>query len=84
MWQGWHGERECGDLQEQEHVVVAGCAVQPQPAAVGAAVDEHPTSFPADRDGDRLHAAVAARLPVAGSVAVKVPRPQAAGTVVAM
>jgi len=49
-----------------------------------AAVDEHPPVFTPDGDRDRLHAAGAAGLPVAGDVAIKVPGPQAAGAVVAM
>jgi hypothetical protein len=38
----------------------------------------------ADGDGDRLHAARAAGLPVAGDVAIQVPGPQAAGAVIAV
>jgi hypothetical protein len=81
---GWRGQWQRGQLHQQQHVVIGGRAVHPQPPAAGAAVNQHPPAFAADGDRDRLHAARAVSLPVTGDVAVKVPGPQAAGTVVAV
>ena len=64
------GQRQRGELHQQQDVVVASRLVQAKPATVGAAVDEHPARFSADRDRDRLHFAGAVRFPVAGNVAV--------------
>lgn len=81
---GWRGQRQRGQLDQQQDVVIGGCAVHPQPSAAGAAVDQHPAAFAADGDRYRLHTARAVSLPVSGGVAIKVPGPQAAGTMVAM
>jgi hypothetical protein len=81
---GWRGQWQRGQLHQQQHVVIGGRAVHPQPPAARAAVNQHPPAFAADGDRDRLHAARAVSLPVTGNVAVKMPGPQAAGTVVAV
>jgi hypothetical protein len=47
-------------------------------------VNQHPPPFAADGDRYRLHASRAVTLPVTGDIAIKVPGPQAAGTVVAV
>jgi hypothetical protein len=71
-------------LQQEQHVVIGGCPVHSQPAAPGAAVYQHPLAFAANGDGYRLHAPGALSLPVTGDVAIKMPGPEAAGTVVAV
>jgi hypothetical protein len=81
---GRRGQRQRGQLHQQQHVVIGGRAVHPQPPAAGAAVNQHPPALAADGDRYRLHAARAAGLPVTGDVAIKVPGPQAAGTVVSV
>jgi hypothetical protein len=81
---GRRGQRQRGQLHQQQNVVIGGGAVHPQPPAARAAVNQHPPSFAADGDRYRLHAAGAASLPVTGDIAIKVPGPQAAGTVVAV
>lgn len=77
-----HGQRQRGQLEQ--HVVVAGCPVEPEAATVGAAVDEHPPALGADRHGDRFHPAGALDVAIAWCIAVEVPRPQAARAVVAV
>jgi len=90
-WRGWggerdgrHGEWQRRQLHQQQHVVVGSRAVQPQPAAAGAAMYQHPATFAAYRDRDRLHAARAIGLSVARNIAIKVLGPQATGTMIAM
>ncbi len=77
-------QRQCGKLQQRQHVVVGSGLVQPEAAAVGTSVDQHPAALAADGDRDRLHTARAAGFPVPRHVAVEVLGPQAVGTVVAM
>jgi hypothetical protein len=79
-----HGERQGRQAHQQERVVVAGCAVEPEAPAAEAAVDQYPVALSAHRYRDRLHACRAVGLAITGSIAVEVPGPQAAGTVVAM
>ena len=71
-------------MKQQEHVVIGRGLVQPEPTAAGTAVDQHPTAFTAHGDCDRLHAAGAVGLAVAGHVAVKMTGPQATRAVVAV
>jgi hypothetical protein len=80
----WCGQRQRGQLHQQQHVVIGGCPVHPQPSAACAAVDQHPAALAADGDRYRLHTARAVSLPVTGDIAVKMPGPQAAGTVIAV
>jgi hypothetical protein len=70
-----HGQRQRCQLEQQQHVVIGGCPVHPQPPAAGAAMDEHPSAIAADGHGYRLHATGALGLAIAGHVAVEVPRP---------
>jgi hypothetical protein len=77
-------QRQRGQLQQRQHVVVGSGLVQPEAAAVGTSMDQHPAALAADGDRDRLHTARAAGFPVPRHVAVEVLGPQAAGTVVAM
>jgi len=80
----WCGQRQRGQLHKQQHAVIGGCPVHPQPPAACATVNQHPAAFATDGDRYRLHAARAVGLPVAGNISIKMPGPQAARTVIAM
>src|SRR5205085_6893783 len=77
-------ERLHRQAEQQERVVIAGPAVEPELVTVRAAVDEHPLAVASGRDRDRLHERAAVGSPVAGRAGVEVAAPQAVRTVVAM
>ena len=79
-----HGQRQRGQLHQQQQVVITGNPVEPKATTVGTSVDEHPPALPANRDGDRLHPAGAGSAPITGDVAIEVPGPKAGGAVIAM
>src|SRR5262249_34275903 len=68
---------------EQQGIVVAGCAVQIELATAAAAVDEQPFAVAADGDAQRLHQRPAFGRAVTRRV-VEVPAPQAQRAVVPM
>src|SRR5262245_56265126 len=79
-----HRQRQRGQPHQFERVVVAGGLVEAEPPAVQTAMNEDPAPFAANGDRDRLHAAGALGVPVTGSVAVEVSRPQALWAVIAI
>lgn len=79
-----HGQRQRRQPHQKQDIVITGGFVQPEPAAVGAPVDENPTALAADRDRDRFHTAAAVGLAITRHVAVEMARPQTARAMVAM
>jgi hypothetical protein len=79
-----HGQRQRGQLHQQQQVVITGDPVEPKATAVRTSVDEDPPALPANGDGDRLHPAGTGSAPITGDVAIEVPRPEAGGAVIAM
>ena len=79
-----HGQRQRGQLHQQQQVVITGNPVEPKATTVGTSVDEDPPALPANGDGDRLHPAGAGSAPITGDVAIEVPGPKAGGAVIAM